>query len=607
MVSSSAIVPAAEVPDIDNVTIINPATATSNDGGLLIQASGDGTALQYRILGLTGWQSDNVFNGLDEGTITLQVRYLSQNCIAEEIITLVAGGGVVGTPSETQICSEELNGTNFLETYYIPIPDQDLFDAFEGIANNPGAIQDPMFHYNSIGIVEAGTIIYFDHWEDGYEANPEFPVQGTSKVWGDGDVDNGFLPSHPTDIFQSSDIIILDNQIDLSAPSASDYDAGDKFVSRGDLAYTRMGWADNPGSFLGGAAEVYAVDKWGLRYDLPVGENVTTEELFQYTAVSIQAGPGGSFVTVDDNGTIVTRNLIEGESWLVENLDSRTSITGTNPIHVVMLTGDVGSNYESRFFTLTPTDNWSSQYYNPVSTPFNNHTRVFMYNPGPSTFTISAEDEFGIVDTEFMSVGETWSVIVNNNRGSKFYSSGDEPFYAIAAIDTRQGTAGTSNNGQGSDWGYALIPYEDLSGQITLVGFAPGDNPVAGTGLNGAPIWITADHPPGSSFAGNPIGITVDYNNGAGPQVLATEPELGQWKLKDWTDNDATGTKIWVSDGSDAFIQEPMDRTQRDWQVVTPFLIWVQDYSIKFLLRQGSVSISIPISQEMDFMMSVMK
>ncbi len=30
------------------------------------------------------------------------------------------------------------------------------------------------------------TVIYYDHWEDGYEADINFPTQNTTEVWGDG-------------------------------------------------------------------------------------------------------------------------------------------------------------------------------------------------------------------------------------------------------------------------------------------------------------------------------------------------------------------------------------------------------------------------------------
>ena len=79
---------------------------------------------------------------------------------------------------------------------------------------------------------------------------------------------------------------------------------------------------------------------------------------------------------------------------------------------------------------------------------------------------------------------------------------------------------------------------------------------------NSAPIWITADYPPGSASSGN-ITICIDHDGDGGPifdangigydqSIILTE--LGQAKIYDPDDSDQTGTRIWVCDGSDAII-----------------------------------------------------
>jgi gliding motility-associated-like protein len=566
----TSVVPAAEVPDIDNITIINPTTGSSNDGGLLIQASGNGQALQYRIDGLTPWQSSNLFNGLDEGTITVQVRYLSQNCIAEEVITLVAGAGVVGTPSNTQICSQELNGTAFLETYYIPLAEDDIETSFQSIfpATCPRAIPSggatpvpasPIISYNSIGVVEQGSVLFYDHWEDGYEANIEFPIQPTTEIWGDNDPSNGIAPGYATDIFNAADIIVLQSTVDVSSLGDIDFDGGDRFASRGDLSYSRMIWAQNSGTFFAGSAEVYATERWGTAFQVPVGENVTTDNLFEYTGANIVAGDNGATVTIN-NGTTTTMTLTQGENILIDGgLNAGATITSDNPIHVILITGDVCENYESRFFTLTPTDIWSDNYYNPVSTEFEFQTYVFLYNPNAGDITVQYEGSGGFSGSQTVPGGQARNVTLPDGIGSRFYTTDESRFYAIATVDSRDGSTAT---GRATDWGYALLPYTQLSSQITLVGFAPGENPLAPAGINASPIWITADHPDGSPFSGSNIQLNIDLDGDDIADLTPTIPELGQYQVFDTSDGDQTGTRIWVADGSDAFIagaygQEP--------------------------------------------------
>ena len=52
----------------------------------------------------------------------------------------------------------------------------------------------------SIAMKRPGIIIYYDHWEDGYEADIENPVQSTTQIWGDGNPANGAPPNIPSDL-----------------------------------------------------------------------------------------------------------------------------------------------------------------------------------------------------------------------------------------------------------------------------------------------------------------------------------------------------------------------------------------------------------------------
>ena len=139
------------------------------------------------------------------------------NCVATSEVTLVAGGGLVGSNPEESHCSDDLSGVSFVETYYIPFQEDHILTALRGI-NGPGCprgdrVTDPIQTYISIGVVEDGTIINYDHWEDGFEGNLTIPVQTTTEIWGDGDPSNGIAPGYTVDVLNASDIIILDNLV----------------------------------------------------------------------------------------------------------------------------------------------------------------------------------------------------------------------------------------------------------------------------------------------------------------------------------------------------------------------------------------------------------
>jgi len=138
---------------------------------------------------------------------------------------------------------------------------------------------------------------------------------------------------------------------------------------------TRLGWADGPTVFLAGALEVYSTVDWGTSYDIPVGPNTNVNDLFEYTGVVIMAEQANTNVDIDADGDNIFESSVtlnEGESHLVNSgLSSGGQINSSDPIQVHLVTGDICHTYESRWFTLKPTDQWSDSYLNPVATPNN--------------------------------------------------------------------------------------------------------------------------------------------------------------------------------------------------------------------------------------------
>jgi len=91
-----------------------------------------------------------------------------------------------------------------VQTFFVPLPEthvlQSLRSIYPGFPTCAVAVDipsNPINTYISISIISDGTIIYYDHWEDGFEVDPSSPAQATTAIWGDGNPANGAPPHRP--------------------------------------------------------------------------------------------------------------------------------------------------------------------------------------------------------------------------------------------------------------------------------------------------------------------------------------------------------------------------------------------------------------------------
>ncbi len=78
--------------------------------------------------------------------------------------------------------------------------------------------------------------------------------------------------------------------------------------------------------------------------------------------------------------------LQEGQSTLVSGILQGARVHADKRIQVVLLTGDIGSNYESRDMNLLSTSDYGSNYWSPVGVDtaggtIPGPTRLYLYNP----------------------------------------------------------------------------------------------------------------------------------------------------------------------------------------------------------------------------------
>jgi uncharacterized repeat protein (TIGR01451 family) len=462
------------------------------------------------------------------------------------------------------------------QVFYVPFPENDQLAGYLGVTTGSSSAQasDPLAVFVNFSASADDTVIYYDHWEDGYESDITRPKQSTTQVFGNGNPADGYPPGNAGDLISAGTVFSLRNYVtSTTLQSVLDYDARDKISSFKPISVTKTSFPASTNSLLAGCVEVFERGIWGTEYRVPVGADMPTStatptlawdaDIFSYSALSIMAGAGGATVQIDaDNNNIFeqTVSLAEGETRYVTGANVGGRVVSDKPVQVVLFTGRPASNYQSRDTSLLPVYRWSSSYYAPVSTSASNGTVVFLYNPGASAITVNYDYRSSATAYTTASVsvpaGGNARVTLSpsdntTNFGAyKFYTTGAVPptFYAICAVDAANTSTGQN---QAYDGGFTLVGQPSLTTQV-LVSLGIGRDPYSTANLseNGNPVWITT--------VGNghtPETVYVDYNgdnagaltdpNGNKYDVSYSLRELQQQRLID-PDGDQSGMLVYV-------------------------------------------------------------
>ena len=103
-----------------------------------------------------------------------------------------------------------LAGPEPVQIAYVAVTEDQVYDYFQALYGPSGSLIHTNISFTSAG---DGVIVYYDHWEHGFESDIANPVQASTQVWGDGDLLNGIAPGYPTDLINSGDTVILENDI----------------------------------------------------------------------------------------------------------------------------------------------------------------------------------------------------------------------------------------------------------------------------------------------------------------------------------------------------------------------------------------------------------
>ncbi len=435
-----------------------------------------------------------------------------------------------------------------VQTFFIPFDEEEVHLVFNTLDNFGGGIGASVRSTISVVAGTTNTVLYWDHWEDGYEANLMTPTQASTRVWGDNNPANGIPPGYAADRVGEGNIITLVNDITLPRVATNVYyDGRDKVSVTRWVAISRYMFAPDPGEVLADCAQTYDRGKYGFRFRAPVGINTGTNQMFEYSSVLVSAGYNDTVVRVDLNadGTVdETVFLDEGETRAFRYTSAGASVVATKPVQCYMVTGDIGSNYEMRWFEMFPDNQWDTNYYTSACTIGGIATEVYLYNPNSNAITVACASRYS-VQSVTIAANNVTSYLMPTNTGANFYTTNSQTFIAVSAADARQASSGN----QAYDWGHALVPAKALT-TVCMVPWAPGSGGTPIT-VNGSPVWVTSE-------TNTTLYVDLDGDTATGPLIDAfgrhynystNITRLQSLRIFDTTDNDQTGMRLYTLNG----------------------------------------------------------
>ena len=507
-----------------------------------------------------------------------------------------------------------LNSQSTLD-YYIPFPAQDLHTSqvsVSGTASN--RLQDYVSYQVSIVSNSDGTTFYYDHWEDGYDAfTGGTPDQVSTDTFTTNAGDVTVLESNDENGITPRNTPCGPYDINCPVPvsprgTAIYYDGGDRIISSAALAVSINFWplicsgdcatagtgTTTPGTVMGGAAEVLPTLSLSTDYEIPVGENVDQNFIFEYAGLFILATEDGTTVNVDG----VNYSLDMGENLLIDGgVDAGISVTSDKNILVHEYTGDINATYETRVYLMWPRDKWSDSYYNPVGTRAADPTWIWIYNPHATTLSVKVATFTSGITNVNVPPGGVNTYVMSDGDGANVYSTDGRDFYAVTTTDS-------DANNTAFDWGFTLIPERNLTSEV-IVGFGDGS---FGTG-NASPLWVSAES--ATTIYVNWDGREGDCDTPGNNDDSYTVSAFQSTTLFD-SDSDQTGARVFTCDGTKiavAWGEDPaLASTALDLDmgtVIIPISTGVEVTKTAALFSDGGVPGKADIGDEIEWTISV--
>lgn len=280
-----------------------------------------------------------------------------------------------------------------MQTFFLPLPEEATYNTMFKVIN-AAALKPPVQTMFSVSISVDNTVVWYDHWEDGYELDVTSPNKTTTEVWGDRDASNGCSPTikvpctDANDFLIAGDSIVKQNAIEIPRdPKLIKYDGRDKIMASFGVTVTRGCFPSSPGSVMAGAVDVVETDNWGTEYIAPVGEDIgktVAQGAFEFAAFYFMAAYDNTTVTLPNATRIV---LNSGEANMI-TVNRGNRLIADKSLQVNFVGGDKDSEYELRWFSMLDYRSWSNEYVSPVGDTYS-ETKILMYNANDVDMDVS--------------------------------------------------------------------------------------------------------------------------------------------------------------------------------------------------------------------------
>jgi len=463
-------------------------------------------------------------------------------------------------------------GETIVSTFYVPLFEDNARAALFSVNSGTGTA---LSSTTSVTVGAEGAIMYYDHWEDGYEPAANAKTQASTQVFGDGITTNGDAAAYCVparcagDLLPVGAVLRLNNSAtvvpgSLATPRVAAtvvFDGRDKISATDGLAVTHATWPTAIDALHSEMAAAFDTSRWGVNFSAPVGINTPAQGAgvasFSYTGVEVMAREGGTQVFIDTNrngvftdpGDVNGTTIGEGQTVFVNgNVREGARIVTNKPVQVFLMTGVIGSNYENRSFQVFPTEGLVNDYVAPASTSRTSGsplyaTALYLYNPQAAAINVTVATPSGST-LYSIPAGQTLNPAPSLAAGEAARVTSASTFAAVAGVGTRE-VAGNSLN---YDWGYSLLPARLIVDSL-FVGWAPGSQDLSvgtydivwATVLQPTTLYVDYDADPAT-------GANVDPNGGR-YDVALTAAALTQLRISDPNDRDMTGARIYTVDG----------------------------------------------------------
>lgn len=441
--------------------------------------------------------------------------------------------------------------------YFVPGSEETMLRIF----NQFGAAGGTTMHaIITVTAWTGNTTLYYDHWEDGYDFDPNNPVATADEIV-------PMVARGAYHVFESSAIPAAPRD-----PAQVFYDGMDFiYAVGGTTTMTRASWIETRGTVQSVAWEVYPVEPQLTTYIMPFGEDLSgpPKNLTDFSRVFalVQATQDGTRVTVDlnndgtpdqldlnrdgDCGDPVDLDYVDldqGEVFLLDDaagaggyqgslcptdsLNAGTVIKGSQTLQVQYVIGSaVYGLYETRGFSAYPRGFWSDEYYAPVDgAPGGYDTDIYLHNPHAAAITIDYEMTTG-TGSFTIAAGDTVSFQAATGgfvpAGTAIYLKGTDVFWGVSSVDAESNVY---------EWGYPLVPSYLLDNEH-FMGWSPSSYPITPGLYDSSGVFITP--------AQDNTTIFVDLNNDGTVDQTYNLDRLQSQYVFDNTDGDLAGAHIW--------------------------------------------------------------